>query len=686
MFEGIVPDPTPNLSWGSMATAPIDPEARRERRRRARAHRRRVRLGGLACLLCGAAVVLVALSGVLGSGSSQRTGGSTTRLELVASRAGQHLPAPISGESLVKEGRDLLIVGGLDSAGNSASGVFKLDPGSGKLLPSSSLPQPLHDAAAASAAGEVLIFGGGTSASTDTVESLQPGSPGRIVGHLPDARSDLAAVSYAGLAYLIGGYNGSNLAGTVLSTADGTRFRTAARLRLPVRYPAVVARAHTAYVFGGEPAGGKATDAIQAVDLARGTTRIAGHLPSGLSHASAIVLGPRIYILGGAGPGGTSDRILWFHPASGRVTDAGRLPVRVADAAALTVGGSGYLVGGLDSHGDALSTVIVLHLRRTVIHGPPPVSSTSSGAAPFHGKLLIADRGNNRLLVVNASKKVLWRYPAPGRPPPKGGFYFPDDGFFIHRGRAIISNEEDNNTIVEISYPSGHVIWSYGHPRTAGSASGYLNQPDDAFLLKNGLVAVADAKNCRILFIGRRGRPNNQIGTTRSCVHNPPSGLAYPNGDTPLRNGNVLVSEVNGSFVDEITPNGKLVWSVHLPLAYPSDPQQLGPNRYLVADYHRPGGVYEFNRSGRMLWSYHPSGGPGMLDHPSLAERLPNGLISVNDDYRHRVVLIDPKTRRIVWQYGRTDHPGRAPDRLRIPDGFDLLEPDGSTPTHPFTG
>ena len=33
-----------------------------------------------------------------------------------------------------------------------------------------------------------------------------------------------------------------------------------------------------------------------------------------------------------------------------------------------------------------------------------------------------------------------------------------------------------------------------------------------------------------------------------------------------------------------------------------------------------------------------------MLDHPSLAERLPNGLIGVNDDYRHRVLLIDPVT------------------------------------------
>ncbi len=75
-----------------------------------------------------------------------------------------------------------------------------------------------------------------------------------------------------------------------------------------------------------------------------------------------------------------------------------------------------------------------------------------------------------------------------------------------------------------------------------------------------------------------------------------------------------------------------------------------------------------------------------MLKKPSLAERLPNGLVMVNDDYRDRVVAIDPATDSIVWQYGLTDVSGTAPGVLSIPDGFDLLEPGGVTPTHPATG
>jgi hypothetical protein len=308
--------------------------------------------------------------------------------------------------------------------------------------------------------------------------------------------------------------------------------------------------------------------------------------------------------------------------------------------------------------------------------------ATPAPSPPFTGRLLIADRGNNRLILVDAHKRVLWTYPSATRPAPPGGFYFPDDAFFVKHGSAIVSNEEENHAIVEIAFPSGRLLWSYGHPHSAGSAPGYLNQPDDAFLLRNGIMTVADAKNCRILLIPPHGTSARQLGTTGRCVHAPPQSIGYPNGDTPLADGNLLVSEINGSWITELTPRGALVWTVHLPIAYPSDPQQLAPDRYLVADYTRPGGIYVFDRAGRIYWSYRIAAGHGMLDHPSLAEQLPSGDIAVNDDYRHRVVIIDPKTKRIVWEYGVDDRKGTAPGYLDTPDGFDLLLPDGTTPTH----
>jgi hypothetical protein len=178
----------------------------------------------------------------------------------------------------------------------------------------------------------------------------------------------------------------------------------------------------------------------------------------------------------------------------------------------------------------------------------------------------------------------------------------------------------------------------------------------------------------------------NQIGTTGSCVHNPPTGVGGPNGDTPLADGNRLISETKGSYISEYTPSGSLVRTTHLPIAYPSDPQQLGPDLYLCADYTNPGGIVEFNRAGQILYQYRATSGIGRLNQPSLAELIPSGVFMANDDYRDRMIAIDPTTQATVWDYGVPDTPGTAPGSLNIPDGFDLLNPDGSTPTHPTTG
>ena len=97
--------------------------------------------------------------------------------------------------------------------------------------------------------------------------------------------------------------------------------------------------------------------------------------------------------------------------------------------------------------------------------------------------MLIADRGNNRLLLVDAHKHILWQYP-PRPPAPPGVSTFPTTPSSPSTGKAIISNEEDNDTIVMIAYPSGRLLWSYGHPQGPRLSPGYLNQPDDAYLLK----------------------------------------------------------------------------------------------------------------------------------------------------------------------------------------------------------
>jgi len=54
---------------------------------------------------------------------------------------------------------------------------------------------------------------------------------------------------------------------------------------------------------------------------------------------------------------------------------------------------------------------------------------------------------------------------------------------------------------------------------------------------------------------------------------------------------------------------------------------------------------------------------------------LPDGTIVLNDDDRQRIVVIDPRTNRIVWQYGTTDRPSRAAGHLFVPDGIEVVRP-----------
>jgi hypothetical protein len=287
------------------------------------------------------------------------------------------------------------------------------------------------------------------------------------------------------------------------------------------------------------------------------------------------------------------------------------------------------------------------------------------------GYLLIADRGNNRILLVDGRKRVLWAYPRPHQHLAMP-FRFDDDTFFGPSFTRIISNQEDQDTIQVISFPGGRLLWRYGHPNIRGIARGYLNTPDDAYLLPNGLRSVADAYNCRVLFISAAGRVVRQIGTDGSCVHAPPRSLGPVNGATPLHDGGVLISETTGSWIDDIGPRGRLRWSVRAPVSYPSDPQLLG-NRILLADYSRPGQAIVMTKRGRVAWRYGPRSGPGELDHPSLATRISKRLVAINDDFRDRVVVVDMRTRRIVWQFGHTDRSGRRVGFLNTPDGLDLL-------------
>lgn len=329
--------------------------------------------------------------------------------------------------------------------------------------------------------------------------------------------------------------------------------------------------------------------------------------------------------------------------------------------------------------------------------GPLNLTAAGGGAGPdqlvagsdpsvLPGPILIADKLNNRLLIIDARGRSLWQFPRPGDLASGQSFKIPDDAFFTPDGRQIIATEEDYQVIRVIDVVSHKIVYTYGTPAVPGVGPNHLNNPDDALMLPSGEILVPDIKNCRILIIPRAAHAaRRQLGKNGTCVHRPPQRFGSPNGVFPMSNGNYLVTEINGSWISEMNLSGQVAWSAHLAgVAYPSDSNQIGTDRYLTVDYSRLGQILTFDHTGKVLWRYAPTGADA-LNKPSLALPLPNGDLLVNDDANHRVIVVDPRSNRIVWQYGHTRVAGNKPGYLNNPDGVDLYPPNSLLITHAAT-
>jgi DNA-binding beta-propeller fold protein YncE len=312
----------------------------------------------------------------------------------------------------------------------------------------------------------------------------------------------------------------------------------------------------------------------------------------------------------------------------------------------------------------------------TTLPAPPPVTGNEqkpvvawSGPLPY--PIVIADRRNNRLIEVAPDKRIVWEFPSPDLKIYRGN----DDVFFSPDGKELMVNEEDNYDMHVIDYASRSLVWSYGEPDTKGTGANQFNFPDDAHLLPDGNIVVADIRNCRIMFVDRESSElKQQWGQPGTCRHDPPNFVDLPNGITPLDNGDFLITEIRGAWITRITRGGKVVWSIAAPgVRYPSDAYPTHDGQVIVADYSKPGRVVIFDpATGKMTWKYEAKSGEKMLNHPSLALELPNGNVILNDDWRNRVLVIDRKTREPVWQYGVTDQAGHTPGYLFYPDGMDI--------------
>ncbi|MGA8248680.1 MAG: kelch repeat-containing protein, partial [Nocardioides sp.] len=243
--------------------------------------------------------------------------------------------------------RSVLLAGGLISGDLSTDHVFRISPTAGRVRSAEPLAVSVHDTAGGVVGGLPTVVGGGNATEQSVVQTFD-GHAWSVAGHLPTTRSDLSVVGWRGRSFVVGGYDGTHVPTEILGLLPGGSTRGVGHLVTGVRYAATARAGHTAYVFGGEVLG-RELDAVQAVDLRTGRTRVVARLPVPVGHAMAATVGSRILLMGGrVTPDRQTDAMWWFDPASDRLTRAGTLPHPLSDAGIASYGHRVWLLGGED--------------------------------------------------------------------------------------------------------------------------------------------------------------------------------------------------------------------------------------------------------------------------------------------------------------------------------------------------
>jgi N-acetylneuraminic acid mutarotase len=323
----------------------------------------------------GVAVALslaLALVGCGGSGTNsahrtvhaQRTGTGATQGRSAAAEPAKltyhalySLPAPLQDPAAADLGGGrFVLLGGLDAADTSTAGVIVADLHG--PVHETSLPGAQHDAQAAALTGSVYVFGGGQFTEYDHILKFDPGlNAVSTAGTLPTAASDVAVTETGGVAYIVGGFDGTSPLDTIVAWRPGSAARVVAHLPVALRYAAVTATSggEVIIIGGSTPTG--ASDAIFRFDPASGAVRQIGRLPHPITHGGAATLGASVYLVGGRGnlPGAQSAGVWSIDPATGTVRPAGQLPQPLSDAGVLATGGAIIVAGGRSTAGTQAS-------------------------------------------------------------------------------------------------------------------------------------------------------------------------------------------------------------------------------------------------------------------------------------------------------------------------------------------
>lgn len=187
---------------------------------------------------------------------------------------------------------------------------------------------------------------------------------------------------------------------------------------------------------------------------------------------------------------------------------------------------------------------------------------------------MIADQGNQRIILVNKNHDVVWQYGTTGVVGSgPNQLNNPNSADVLENGHILIA-DENNNRVIEIK-TDGTLVKTF-------TASGGLGAAAFASRLPNGDTLISDAGNNRIVEVDATDNVVWQYVTNTGPNSNP---NPQPTRGIRLRSGNTLISDQFNDRVIEVTPAGKIVF-------------QQGKTNVMGSSFNRLNGPYDAKKIG----------------------------------------------------------------------------------------
>lgn len=286
------------------------------------------------------------------------------------------------------------------------------------------------------------------------------------------------------------------------------------------------------------------------------------------------------------------------------------------------------------------------------------------------GDILIADQFNNRVIEIDGSGNIVWKFGLGPTDVSASSIVGTNDAqrvgsLTLMAGTGVPAGMEPlcpsgcaDNRVILVN-KNGKIVWQYGQFGVTGSGRNQLNTPVQATWTPNKTVFITDQVNERVIEVNLQKKILWQYGTT-GVSGSGPDQLNNPNAAELLDNGHILISDENNNRAIEVDRAKNIVATFTAGgttsgVAFAS---RLPDGDTLITDSNNER-IVEVDASDNVVSQYFTNTQVGSNTNPlpTRAIRTKTGNTVISDQFNDRVIVLDSNN-NLITQYGNLNVPG----------------------------